>query len=133
MVKGVPFHRNFNFQGREAVLDDLHKKLRPKGTEKSNTSLSQTSCTIHGIGGVGKTQVALEYTYRYREDYAYIFWVRAESSIEISTSFASFARSLMPASAVQDQGANIQLVRDWMIQSAYPSPYWSTVTGKDMF
>ena len=80
----------------------------------------QTSCVIHGIGGVGKTQVALEYTYRYREYYAYIFWVRAETGVELSTSFASFARSLMPGSAMQDQLTNVNIVKDWMVQSVYP-------------
>lgn len=120
VVNGIPFHRNFRFQNRDDVLDDLYKKLRPRSKSITTALGGQTSCVIHGIGGVGKTQVALEYTYRYREDYAYIFWVRAETGVELSTSFASFARSLMPGSTVQDQLANVNLVRDWMVQSVYP-------------
>ncbi|KAH9212278.1 P-loop containing nucleoside triphosphate hydrolase protein [Leptodontidium sp. 2 PMI_412] len=112
-VHGIPFHRNFRFRSSDGVLDDLRKNLRPR----SGSVLSgQTSCVIHGIGGVGKTQLALEHKYRYREDYSYLFWVRADSGMEISISFASFARSLMPGSTLQDQLANVQLVRDWMVQ-----------------
>ncbi|KAI0536690.1 P-loop containing nucleoside triphosphate hydrolase protein [Xylaria digitata] len=115
VVNGIPFHRNFRFQGRDAVLNDLHKILCPRNGPTGKSG--QTSCVIHGIGGVGKTQVALEYTYRYREDYSYIFWVRAESGVELSTSFAGFQRSIMPNSAVQGQLANVKLVRDWMVQN----------------
>ncbi|KAF2972232.1 hypothetical protein GQX73_g1280 [Xylaria multiplex] len=81
--------------------------LRPRNGAPGKSG--QTSCVIHGIGGVGKTQVALEYTYRHREDYSYIFWVRAESSVELSTSFASFRRSIMPSFTVQDQLENVNL------------------------
>ncbi|KAI0111256.1 P-loop containing nucleoside triphosphate hydrolase protein [Nemania sp. FL0031] len=113
VANGIPFHRNPRFQGRDTVLNDLHKILRSRDGAAGTSS--QTSCIIHGIGGVGKTQVALEYTYRYREDYSYIFWVRAGSSVQLSTSFASFRRSLMPNIEVQDQLANVNLVRDWMV------------------
>ncbi|KAJ3534578.1 hypothetical protein NM208_g7479 [Fusarium decemcellulare] len=116
IVKGIPFPKNFRFQGRDNVLADLYSKLHPRSASGAIIP-GQTSCAIHGIGGVGKTQVALEYNYRYRENYAYIFWVRASSSVELTTSFASFARSLMPGQAVQDQVANVHLVKDWMIQN----------------
>ncbi|TGJ83408.1 hypothetical protein E0Z10_g5367 [Xylaria hypoxylon] len=115
IMNGIPFDRNFRFQGREAVLDDLHKVLRPNDGVVGKSG--QKSCVIHGIGGVGKTQVALEYTYRYREDYSRIFWVRAETGVELSTSFASFARSLVPDSAVFYQLTNVKQVRDWMVQN----------------
>ncbi|KAF6836762.1 transcriptional xre family [Colletotrichum plurivorum] len=117
VVEGIPFHRNFRFQNRDTVLEDLHRKLNPKSTPAVGAAADQTSCVIHGIGGVGKTQVALEYTYRYREDYAYIFWVRADSNIETLTSFASFARVLKPNAVAQDQLSNVKTVRDWMAQN----------------
>lgn len=128
-VHGIPFHRNFRFQSRDGVLDDLRKNLRPR----SGSVLSgQTSCVIHGIGGVGKTQLALERKYRYREDYSYLFWVRADSGMEISTSFVSFARSLMPGSTLQDQLANVQLVRDWMVQCMYSASYVCTMVRRGL-
>ncbi|MBO0797098.1 MAG: hypothetical protein J2P36_39975 [Ktedonobacteraceae bacterium] len=35
---------------------------------------------LHGLGGIGKTQVALEYAYRHALDYRAIFWIEAETS-----------------------------------------------------
>ncbi|KAJ8128432.1 hypothetical protein O1611_g5202 [Lasiodiplodia mahajangana] len=112
---GIPFHENFRFHGRDTVLDDLHEILRPSTRDDGKSG--QTSCVIHGISGVGKTQVALEYAYRYRGDYSHILWVRAESTARLSTSFATLRRSLMPNVEFQDQLANINLVRDCMVQN----------------
>lgn len=116
-VKGVPFQQNPRFLGRDEVLQDLHKKIKMN----ENTDMSrQRSCVIHGMGGVGKTQTALEYTYRYRHEYSYIFWVRAETGLDLATSFGNIAQELMPSSAGADQGRNMELVRNWLVKSEYP-------------
>ncbi|KAJ3531246.1 hypothetical protein NM208_g8962 [Fusarium decemcellulare] len=72
VVKGIPWEKNPQFYGRDNVLEDIHGNLRPKDDAQAK---GQLSCVIHGIGGVGKTQLALEYTYRYRSHYKYIFWI----------------------------------------------------------
>lgn len=48
---------------------------------KSITDIDQKTRTlvIHGIGGAGKTQLALDYIQRYRHDYSAIFWIEAGS------------------------------------------------------
>ena len=118
-VKGVPFQKNPRFLGRDSVLRDLHEKVKTHGP---GSRLRQQSCVIHGIGGVGKTQTALEYTYRYRHQYSYIFWVRAESSLELATTFGNFAQDLVPGSSSADHSRNIDLVRDWLLRSkAFPT------------
>ena len=50
----VPYHRNPNFTGREELLEDLRKAL----TSGKSAALTQHQA-IHGLGGVGKTQLAL--------------------------------------------------------------------------
>jgi hypothetical protein len=55
----VPYRRNPLFTGREALLSRLH------ATFLANETAGVSIQTLHGLGGIGKTQVALEYAYRY--------------------------------------------------------------------
>ncbi|CAM5584571.1 hypothetical protein SFUMM280S_00727 [Streptomyces fumanus] len=63
----VPRH-NPRFTGREALLAAAHRLLRDAGR-----------VTLHGMSGVGKTQMATEYVYRFGPEYDVVWWVHAES------------------------------------------------------
>lgn len=65
--------RNRNFTGRGELLERLRGNLRAG----AGAAVTQTEA-IHGLGGVGKTELALEYAHRYASDYALIWWVIAE-------------------------------------------------------
>jgi len=66
--------RNTSFSGREKELNDIHDVLKKGGA----VCVKQA---IAGLGGVGKTQLALEYAYRFGHNYAdAIWWVDAEKS-----------------------------------------------------
>lgn len=71
VIWNVPYTRNPFFTGREPVLHDIHKAFL------ADRAVSMT-LALSGLGGVGKTQLALEYAYRYHKDYRYILWVRCE-------------------------------------------------------
>src|SRR5664279_993311 len=62
--------RNPYFTGRDDTLVQLHDRLR-SGEE---TLVVQA---LHGLGGVGKTQLAIEYTHRYAADYDLVWWIDA--------------------------------------------------------
>ena len=47
-----------------------------------------------GLGGIGKTQIALAYAYRYMHDYHTIVWLRADSLQTFRLDFASIATLL---------------------------------------
>src|SRR5207302_107251 len=49
---------------------------------------------LHGLGGVGKTQVALEYAHRFKADYDLVWWIDAEQPDFIDPSFADLAGRL---------------------------------------
>src|SRR5262249_33853324 len=70
----LPFPRNLSFLGREDLLARLRRQLQAGQT----MALSQPQA-ISGLGGVGKTQVALEYAYRHAHAYQAVFWTRADS------------------------------------------------------
>src|SRR5262249_45089243 len=56
----VPHPRNPFFEGRDEVIKDLRNRLASRG----RAALAQTQA-ISGLGGIGKTQTAVEYAYRY--------------------------------------------------------------------
>src|SRR6266566_309109 len=85
----VPHARNPLFTGREAVLTAIHETLQ----RSRAAGITQTQA-ITGLGGVGKSQTALEYAYRHREDYAFVFWVGAESEETLDRDYAEIARRL---------------------------------------
>ncbi|WP_220209223.1 hypothetical protein [Reticulibacter mediterranei] len=85
----VPHPRNPYFLGRNDVLDTLRQRLVPG--EKA-TAITQS---ISGLGGIGETQVALEYAHRYADQYSAIFWIPADS---LETATASHLASNSDAS-----------------------------------
>jgi tetratricopeptide (TPR) repeat protein/DNA-binding XRE family transcriptional regulator len=106
----VPFPRNPFFTGREEILEALHYHL---GTEQS-VALTQ-SAVLHGLGGVGKTQVALEYAYRYALAYRAVFWLVAETAESIISSFVAIARTLqLPRRDDMDQQRVVASVQRWL-------------------
>ncbi|MGI9173688.1 MAG: TIR domain-containing protein [Rhodothermales bacterium] len=104
-VWNVLHNRNPNFTGREGVLEDLHKALR----SGQAAALRQT---LAGLGGVGKTQLATEYAYRYHTDYEVVWWVRAEEPTTLAGDYALLARELdLPEKDAPDQEVVVQAVR----------------------
>lgn len=71
VIWNVPYRRNLFFIGREQVLNELQMLFH------ANHSGSVT-LALNGLGGAGKTQIAVEYTYRHHKDYRYILWVRGD-------------------------------------------------------
>jgi hypothetical protein len=86
-VWNVP-SRNAAFTGRDAILDRLHDELAGDGMAVVMTQ------AIYGLGGIGKTQVALEYAHRFKADYDLVWWIPAEQSQEISLALANLAAQL---------------------------------------
>jgi hypothetical protein len=50
---------------------------------------------IHGLGGIGKTRIAVEYIYAYERDYNAIFWANADTNDTLTLSFVAMARQLL--------------------------------------
>ncbi len=107
----VPFPRNPKFYGRDSLIEELHNRLSPSG---STFERKQRSCLVHGIGGMGKTQFALEYTYRYQPSYDFIFWMHAETNPQLALDMIRISASLhLPQRENTSDNAKIEMVRTW--------------------
>ncbi|HZR40391.1 MAG TPA: helix-turn-helix domain-containing protein, partial [Ktedonobacteraceae bacterium] len=106
----VPLPRNQFFTGREEILEALHTQL---GVEQA-AALTQSSA-LHGLGGVGKTQIALEYAYRYALQYSAVFWIGAETEEQIVSSLLCIAEVLqLPERENKDQQRVLTAVQRWL-------------------
>ncbi|MFC0527886.1 FxSxx-COOH system tetratricopeptide repeat protein [Phytohabitans kaempferiae] len=79
--------RNGTFTGRRRTLEALRNRLSATGT-------AVVPQALHGLGGVGKTQIALEYAHRFRADYDVVWWVSAQLTSVVRSSLASLADQL---------------------------------------
>ncbi|RSM69507.1 tetratricopeptide repeat protein [Actinoplanes sp. ATCC 53533] len=80
--------RNPVFTGRRALLEQLERRLR---TQRVAAVLPQA---LHGEGGVGKSQIAIEYAHRHRADYDVIWWIPSERPAQILASLIELGNRL---------------------------------------
>jgi tetratricopeptide (TPR) repeat protein len=97
--------RTSYFTGR----DELLARLRLQLSERGRAALS-------GLGGVGKTQTAIEYAVRHRADYPDgVSWINAETTSGLTSGFAAIASTLsLPAAEGQDQEEAVKAVLAWL-------------------
>ena len=106
----IPYPRNPFFLGRETELAVIHQHLHADQA----TALSQPQL-LSGLGGIGKTQLALEYAYRYHQDYQAVLWVRAESREALVSSYVALASLLrLPERDTKEQDMIVQAVKAWL-------------------
>lgn len=86
----VPYRQNPIFTGRKDILAALHTHFIDSKT--SDTVIQ----ALNGIGGMGKTQVAIEYAYYYQQEYQAVFWVRADSRDLFHSDITRIADALFP-------------------------------------
>ncbi|NGY64548.1 tetratricopeptide repeat protein [Lentzea sp. NEAU-D13] len=80
--------RNPNFVGRREVLETLSQRLLEPGT----TAVLPEA--LHGMGGIGKSQTAIEYIYRHAAEYDIVWWIPSTHPAQIRASFVELARRL---------------------------------------
>ena len=107
----VPIQRNPYFTGREDVLEKLHNSLN---SDKA-AALVQV---ISGLGGIGKTQTAVEYAYRYGSEYEAVLWIEADSHDALISGFVGIAQLLsLPEKDAKDQNLVVTAAMRWLVEN----------------
>ena len=116
---GAPFPEVWNVSRRHNAFftgrDHLLQQLIDSFASESIVGMAIPQA-ITGLGGIGKTQTAAEYAYRYREYYRAVLWVKAETQADLVTSFQTIGSSLkLPQEKLQDRASLIQTMHKWFI------------------
>ena len=130
-ISTIDRFRNVNFYGREEDLTTLHNKLSPEeaaGRTEGELDQHPTFYVVHGLPGVGKTQLALEYAHRFENSYDALFWLPSEKEPELQNHFARIARRLrhFDPSFQRDEHSRQEpheAVRDWLQCTGRPPTF----------
>jgi tetratricopeptide (TPR) repeat protein len=76
-----------HFVAREEELTEIHLNLSGDG--------SRRTVILHGLGGIGKTQLAVAYAKRHKDNYSAIFWLNIKDEDSLKQSFAMVARQIL--------------------------------------
>lgn len=114
---GVP-RRNTRFTGREELLNKTYQALQDAGSGAGVVAL-------YGMSGVGKTQLAAEYVYRFGSEYDVVWWVPADRRALYRQRLAELAPELGLSTGVE-YGERLRAVRD-ALRRGEPHSHWLLV------
>ncbi|PSN58703.1 hypothetical protein BS50DRAFT_509944, partial [Corynespora cassiicola Philippines] len=105
----LPFPRDRDFVERGTILDQVHQKCAVPGSWAA----------LVGLGGVGKSQLTIEYAYRAREQSArtWVFWVYASNAARFEQSYRDIADRVKIPERKDARADIFQLVHNWLCDS----------------
>ncbi|KAF7928997.1 hypothetical protein BELL_0247g00040 [Botrytis elliptica] len=106
----VPQSRVAQFVGRKDVLDRIQTALKASHNDPSIVVLT-------GVGGQGKTQIALEYSHQHMKFYKGVFWIDASSQKSASRGFERILKAIDSSAAQfggeESKSAVKHILGDW--------------------
>jgi tetratricopeptide (TPR) repeat protein len=116
-VRNTP-RRTQSFTGRDPILESLHEQLTSAGPAGARLAL-------HGVGGVGKSAIAIEYAHRFGNHYDVVYWIDARFRASARETLAELAPRL-GLKAGREIGARIRAVQE-ALRLGQPHRSWLLV------
>ncbi|CAD6445958.1 41b63c63-b057-49e5-92f2-0b6c0abeaaab [Sclerotinia trifoliorum] len=92
------------FVGREVELAKMHEMLNGDG--------SRRTVVLHGLGGMGKTQLSIAYAKRYKDNYSAILWLNIKDEDSLKQSFVKAARQIIREHVSDIQPSSVDMKED---------------------
>ena len=96
-------NQNLNFTGREGLIRTLETNLKEDKT-----------IALYGLGGVGKTQLVIEYIHRYKNSYKVVWWVNSENIINLRTEYGNLGVKLEIIAAKAELDTKVTITKEWL-------------------
>ncbi|MEU7891209.1 tetratricopeptide repeat protein [Microbispora bryophytorum] len=120
-VLGMPRPPAAIFVGRDQALTRVAQAL----TEGAGVI---TQAAVYGLGGIGKSELALQYANRHRDRYQLVWWVDSDTSTQIQTGLANLARAIASgAHSVAAAQATVEEAAAWALTWLATHPRWLLV------
>ncbi|KAF2467718.1 uncharacterized protein BDR25DRAFT_233833, partial [Lindgomyces ingoldianus] len=102
----IPFRRDTDFVDRGTLLDQIREKCAAPASR----------IALVGLGGVGKSQLAIEHCYQTADEYpeTWVFWVHASNPARLEQGFRDIANRVKLAGRKDPQADVFKLVHDWL-------------------
>ncbi|WP_370381846.1 FxSxx-COOH system tetratricopeptide repeat protein [Catenulispora sp. GAS73] len=118
LVNHIPA-RNPQFTGRREHLDRIRTGL-------TGNRVALLPQALYGLGGIGKTEIALEYTHRFGTDYDLIWWIPADDRATARERLAELGVALGCQDPETDQGERVRFARE-ALRRGEPYSRWLLV------
>lgn len=102
------------FKGRQGVLRDLRTSL---SVPQTSQSMGVHVKVLHGLGGVGKTRLAVEYAHLHGDQYSALIFVNAETSADLARNLARLSGEIIPgptAAEAPEESVRLDAALRWM-------------------
>jgi hypothetical protein len=108
--------RNENFCGREDILERLAAELLPSQSIVTASGTSLQKFALCGFGGIGKTEIAREFSRRHKAAFDAVFWVTADEIAKLDYHYQqiSLALGLEDSSECKSQVVSREIVKGWL-------------------